>query len=85
MSELVSVILPLKPVPDQQTKEVSWWGRAAHALLLRAIQQLNPALAQTLHDEDGLRPFTVSNLLGQFGENGALKNDQVYAPVSYTH
>lgn len=79
MSELVSLILPLKPLPHQPPKAMDWWGRAAHALLLRAIQQIDPALAQTLHDQDGLHPFTVSNLLGQFGENGTLKGDQVYA------
>lgn len=79
MSELVSLILPLKPLPHQLPKEVSWWGRAAHALLLRAIQELNPELAQSLHDQDGVHPFTVSNLLGQFAEGGVLKSDQIYA------
>ncbi|MCS6908133.1 MAG: hypothetical protein RML93_09665, partial [Anaerolineales bacterium] len=79
MSELISLILPLKPLLQPSPRAVDWWGRAAHALLLRAIHQLHPDLAQTLHDEDGLRPFTVSNLLGRFDENGALRGDQVYA------
>ncbi len=78
MSELLSLLLPLKPLPASQPKAASWWGRAAHALLLRAIEQLDAPLAQRLHDQEGLHPFTVSNLLGQF-TNGALKSDQIYA------
>jgi CRISPR-associated endoribonuclease Cas6 len=38
-------------------------GRAGQALLLRLIDQHDPALAQTLHDAQGLKPYTVSNLV----------------------
>jgi len=70
MPDLLSLVLTLKPVDQQLTGQDSgrvkplWWGRAAHALLLQTIQKHNAALAQSLHDDDGMKPFTVSNLLG---------------------
>jgi CRISPR-associated endoribonuclease Cas6 len=39
-------------------------GRAAHAAILRLIQDGDPALAARLHDEDGVKPLTVSNVQG---------------------
>lgn len=39
-------------------------GRASHALFLTLVAEADPALAQSLHDDDGLKPFTVSTLLG---------------------
>ena len=39
-------------------------GRAAHAWLLDRIQQTDASLAQRLHESDGPRPFTASNLWG---------------------
>jgi len=39
-------------------------GRAIHAWLLARIAQVDPHLSRRLHDEEGLRPFTVSNLWG---------------------
>lgn len=39
-------------------------GRAVHAWFLSRLEQSNPGLSQRLHDEEGLRPFTVSNLWG---------------------
>jgi CRISPR-associated endoribonuclease Cas6 len=42
-----------RPVP-------AYLGRANQQLFLSLI---DPALAQALHDEDGLKPFTVSNLM----------------------
>jgi len=38
-------------------------GRAAQALLLRLIQAQDAALSARLHDEDGPRPYTASNLV----------------------
>ncbi len=64
--ELLSIVLrlePITPLPDRTPPR--WWGRAAHALLLRVVQQADPALARHLHDHpDAPRPFTVSSLLG---------------------
>jgi len=39
-------------------------GHLAHALLLKLISQVDPALSALLHEEQGYRPFTVSPLLG---------------------
>ncbi len=67
--DLLSLVLTLRPTPEvaaAQRPMPRWWGRAAHALFLRAVQAADPALAQRLHDEEGVRPFTASNLLGVF-------------------
>jgi len=39
-------------------------GRAVHAWFLARLEQVDPDLSRRLHDEEGLRPFTVSNLWG---------------------
>lgn len=39
-------------------------ARAAHAAVLRLIGQASPALAARLHDDEGPKPLTVSNVLG---------------------
>jgi len=39
-------------------------GRATHAAVLRLIRDADPALAARLHDEEGVKPLTVSNLSG---------------------
>jgi len=64
--ELLSLVLRLQPIaPLPERPAPRWWGRAAHALLLRVVQQADPALAQRLHDHpDAPRPFTASSLLG---------------------
>ncbi len=77
--ELLSLVLPLQPIaplPDRPPPR--WWGRAAHALLLRVVQQAEPALAQRLHDHpDAPRPFTVSSLLGP-GIHRGLRPETIY-------
>ncbi len=56
----------------------TWWGRAAHALLLHIIDQADPALAVSLHDgASGPRPFTTSNLMGRV-RNGQLDPQAAY-------
>ena len=67
-------------------------GRAGHALLLRLIQAESPQLATHLHEIDGPKPFTVSNLVmgrrqaGQLhlsaGQSGWLRFTGLSAEVS---
>ncbi len=42
-------------------------GRPAQAWFLQQVTRANPGLAQRLHDEQGLKPYTVSSLLDQHG------------------
>ena len=39
-------------------------GRSAHAAVLRLLAETSAELARRLHDEEGPKPFTVSNVLG---------------------
>lgn len=77
MPDLLSLVLTLKlaekqpAAEDEERPQPLWWGRAAHALLLQTVQKQDAALAQSLHDEEGMKPFTVSNLLGH-RKNGKL-------------
>jgi CRISPR-associated endoribonuclease Cas6 len=76
--DLLSLVLTLTPLDAEVTHPLPrWWGRAAHALLLRVVGEANPALANGLHDEQGLRPFTASTLMGHF-PNHALQRSQPY-------
>jgi len=50
-------------------------GRAAQALLLRLIQAQDAALSARLHDEDGPRPYTASNLVLGRRINGSLTEE----------
>ena len=47
-------------------------GRASHALLLRLIRAVDPALAEALHAPDRPRPFTCSTLWGARRRGGML-------------
>jgi len=69
--DLLSLTLPLTPVSIPARFQLpQWWGRAAHALLLRVIDAADRPLADALHDESGPhaqpgpRPFTASTLMG---------------------
>jgi len=42
-------------------------GRPAQAWFLRQVTRSKPELAQKLHDEQGLKPYTVSTLLDEYG------------------
>jgi CRISPR-associated endoribonuclease Cas6 len=42
-------------------------GRATHAAVLRLIQAVDPALSARIHDEEGVKPLTVSNVQGLGG------------------
>lgn len=55
----VITVMPTEPVSAPASL-----ARAAHAWLLERIGLGDPALAEYLHEGDGPRPFTVSNLWG---------------------
>ncbi|GAB4415208.1 MAG: CRISPR-associated endoribonuclease Cas6 [Anaerolineae bacterium] len=80
MTELVSLMLALRPA--QPVTLPAHLGRAAHALLLRWLDEADPALAQRWHDADGPKPFTCSSLMGagrmQADRQRALTPDQTY-------
>ncbi len=70
--DLLSVVLHLQPLelPTDRTLP-RWWGRASHALLLRAIATIDPLLAERLHQPTELpRPFTASTLMGPRSRTG---------------
>ncbi len=71
MSELVSIVLSLRalPQPDPDQPVPLWWGRAAQQMLLSAVNRLNPPLAAQMHAQDLPRVYTVSSLLGHFPKN----------------
>ena len=76
--DLLSLVLPLRLEAAPQGQDLPrWWGRAAHALLLKAVGEQDPALAQRLHDAEGPRPFTASTLIGPTRQ-GRLDPEAVY-------
>lgn len=60
--DLVSLVLTLRPA--EPLTAPGHLGRAAHALLLRWLDEHDPALARLWHDADGPKPFTCSTLIG---------------------
>ncbi|MGH2522322.1 MAG: CRISPR system precrRNA processing endoribonuclease RAMP protein Cas6 [Anaerolineales bacterium] len=59
---LLSLVLTLRPL--QPAAGAPHLGRAAQAVLLDAVRQSEPGLAEEIHAGSGLRPFTASNLIG---------------------
>jgi len=59
---LLSWVLTLQP--EQPVTAPANLGRAAHAWFLDQVRRADPALAEELHQGDGVRPFTVSDLTG---------------------
>lgn len=78
---LLSLVLTLQPQPPLGKCGV-WWGRATHQAFLACLQARDAGLADRLHDESGLKPFTASSLYGRF-PRGELALDQVYT-LRYT-
>jgi CRISPR-associated endoribonuclease Cas6 len=62
MPDLLSLVLHLQPTHDDDIP--GWTGRAVYAWFLDSLNRLDPALSKTVHDESGLKPFTVSSLIG---------------------
>lgn len=77
---LLSLVLTL--CPKEQVALPSALGRAAHAALLRAIEERDAPLAESLHAQGGTRPFTCSPLRGKRA-NGAVLRDVKYT-LRYT-
>lgn len=77
--DLISLLLTLRPLNSERSAESlpTWWGRAAHALLLQAIASRSPELAAALHGGSGARPFTASTLMGRMAD-GRLDRTGVY-------
>lgn len=59
---LTSAVITL--VPTEAVILPANLGRATHAWFLEQVHGLDPGLAQTLHEPNQERPFTVSNLWG---------------------
>lgn len=66
MSDLISLVLLLRPleIPADRADFPAWWGRASQAALLDVVRQANPTLAEALHQDSELRPYTASTLMG---------------------
>jgi len=79
LPDLLSMVLILRPLPAPPDERPlpEWWGRAAQALLLDIVRRADERLAADLHDDNGLRPYTASNLLGHFEARRPLP-DQTY-------
>jgi CRISPR-associated endoribonuclease Cas6 len=59
---LISAVLTIRPL--QESTISADQGRATNGLFLEWVQRADPGLAQELHDIEGVKPFTVSGLLG---------------------
>lgn len=65
---LYSIVVNFKAQADAVISPTR--GYHAYALFLDMLRQANPAVAQRLHDIEGLKPFTVSPLEGRFQRRG---------------
>ncbi len=77
---LLSLVLTLRPL--HTLAEVPPLGRAAHALLLKAVHWADPALAEQLHSGSETRPFTTSDVIGVSRKAGLLP-ERTY-PLRFT-
>lgn len=62
---LLSAIISLTPVANAPI--FGALGRPAQAWFLSQLMKRRPKLAQSLHDENGIKPYTVSTLLNRYG------------------
>ncbi len=58
----LSTIIPLTPLNPPTPDSRRFLGREAHALFLDLVRRADPALAQSLHEPRGDKPFTVGIL-----------------------
>jgi CRISPR-associated endoribonuclease Cas6 len=59
---LISSIIPLTALNTPAPEASHFLGREAHALFLDLVRRADPTLAETLHQQRGDKPFTVSAL-----------------------
>jgi CRISPR-associated endoribonuclease Cas6 len=59
---LLAAVITVNPVEPASVPAAL--GRAAHAWFLDRVNEVDASLARRLHDAEGPRPFTVSNLWG---------------------
>ena len=78
--DLLNLVLTLRPTGAG--KPPPRLARAAPAVLLQRIAAQDPHLATLLHDEEGPKPLTCSDLLGP-RRNGAISPEQTYT-LRYT-
>lgn len=80
MTDLLSLVLTIRAIGKNGTEQPPplWWGRAAHALMLKVVRQTDENLADALHENGSvLRPFTTSSLIGYNSRRG-LDPERVY-------
>lgn len=86
MTDLLSLVLTLRPT--QPAPAPPPLGRAAHALALEALRRADHALAQSVHDASGPKPFTASGLVGPWhdgllpAETYTLRFTALTAPIA---
>jgi len=62
MTDLLAAVITLDPLAAGELDPFQ--GRAMHALFLDLTARADARMAQALHDSDGIKPFTSSNLVG---------------------
>ena len=62
MNDLLSLVVTVRPV--EAATLPGHLGRAVYALLMRWLDESDPALARHWHDADGHKPFACSTLVG---------------------
>lgn len=71
----------LNLVCETETQLPASVGRASYAALLALLAARDPALAQSLHDGDGPKPVTCSDLFGAQGPSGAQRASGAQRPT----
>jgi CRISPR-associated endoribonuclease Cas6 len=79
--DLLSLVLTLRP--ERAAPLPSRLGRAAHAILLQRLADVDAELATALHEADGRQPFTCSDLLGSRDPERRVSPEQPYT-LRYT-
>ena len=66
--DLISLVLILSPARDVERERPlpGWWGKGVHGLMMRVIQEGDPALSAAIHESNEATPFTTSSLIGRF-------------------
>lgn len=78
--DLLSLVLTLRPA--EKALLPPRLGRASQAILLARLAEIDAALAEALHESQGPKPFTCSDLMGS-RENRAVLPDLPYT-LRYT-